>query len=380
MRQRGGSLFLCLVFGAAFLLDRVEANPPETVKPLRTIDSIRKLTYDEARLAPPVQLRLTVVAHLLSGFDGQDHSGGMFFEIPSKEMPQLGEAVEVWGNVTGGFYGPYIIVDQIKRHGKGNIPRPLNFQPDFIQTGLGDNRWMELEGLLVEVQFGESKRAGEGLLVTGENELVIRFRNQHRDFDVKHLNRMVGAWVEIKGTGAPLFNDRRQRIGSDIVCSNHRNVESKEQQKNIPKIALNEIGRWDSRRTRPGLVQTQGIVTLVEGPTSLIAQSGEAGARIRTLNPHGASVGESVVFTGLPETEGYFVGLRYATAEAGVEAEEAKPGEEERPEPSIEPASSADSLSRDQAMQLVRFRGKLMERQGRLLSVQEADQLVPVRL
>lgn len=345
------------------------AVPPETARPLRNVDAIRKLSYEEARMAPPVQIRVTVTSHLEAGFDAQDNTGGMFFQLSNKEMPQLGESVEILGNVTGGFYGPYVIVDQIKSIGQAGQPKQLYFRPDFIQTGLGDNRWMEIEGLLVDINFGESRREGEGLLVTGENELAIRFRNHHRNFDLRRLERMVGSWVKLRGTGAPLFNDSRQRIGSDIICSSEQNLEFIEQQKGIPAVTLNEIGRWDSRRTKPGLVQTSAIVTLIEGPNSLIVQAGEAGARVRTLQPHETQVGQSLIFTGLPRTEGYFVGLRYAQIK-------------EDPEAKVEAISVPDEtpLSRTQAMLMVQLQGRLMERQGKLLSLQQGDQLIPVRL
>ncbi|MEM1441089.1 MAG: sensor histidine kinase [Verrucomicrobiota bacterium] len=349
------------------------AAPPETAKTLRNVDAIRKLTYDEARLAPPVQIRVVVTSHLDSGFDAQDHSGGMFFQWNPKSMPRLGESVEVWGNVTGGFYGPYVIVDSMKSHGSSGPPRPLLFRPDFIQTGLGDNRWMEMEGLLVDVDFPEGKKDGAGLLVTGENELTIRFRTHHREFDLRRLQQAVGSWVKLRGTGAPLFNDRRQRIGSDVMCSRTENIELVEQQRNTPVVALDEIGRWDSRRSKPGLVQTRALVTLVEGPQSLIAQAGEAGARVRTLRPHEAKVGETLVFKGLPQTEGYFVGLRYA------QIAEEEPDEESEAI-AIESVPDEAPMARTLGMQLVTLEGRLVERQGKLLSLQHQDQLIPVRL
>lgn len=342
----------------------------ESVKPLRNIDAIRKLTYEEARLAPPVILKVNVISHLLAGFDGQDHTGGMFFEISPKEIPSLGEIVEIEGNVTGGFYGPYIVVDRIKRAGRANPPKPLYFRPDFIQTGLGDNRWIEIEGLMVDVEFGTSKRSGSGLLVTGENELEIRFRNRTQDFDVNRLKRMVGSWVRLKGSGAPLFNDQRQRIGSDLICSSHRFVDVVQATKKTPTVSLSEIGRWDSRRTTPGLVQTQATITLIEDPRTLIIQQGGTAARVRTLRNHEAEVGQHFSFTGLPDTEGYFVGLRYASYE---------PVDEPELEP-VEAIVDANPVSRDHAMRLVTLEGKLMEKQGRLLSLQDGDELVPVRL
>lgn len=359
----------CWVIGICLMASGSPGALPETAKTLRNVDAIRKLTYEEARLAPPVQIRVTVTSHLDAGFDAQDNSGGMFFQLDQQEMPRLGEAVEVWGNVTGGFYGPYVIVDQIRSHGGTGQPRQLYFRPDFIQTGLGDNRWMEIEGLLVDVDFADGKRKGSGLLVTGENDLTIRFRNHHRDFDLQRLQKVVGTWVKLKGTGAPLFNDRRQRIGSDIICSSAQNVELVENQGDTPVVTLDEIGRWDSRRTKPGLVQTRAVVTLVEGPNSLIAQAGEAAARVRTLRPQEAKVGQSFIFTGLPQTEGYFVGLRYAQIE-------------EDPGPVGEVVAVLDEapMARTLGMQLVVLQGRLMERQGRLLSLQQGDQLIPVRL
>lgn len=362
------SLFLAEGLGALYA--------QETVKPLRSVDEIRKLTYEEARLAPPVLLRVNVISHLLAGFDGQDHTGGIFFEINGDQIPSLGENVEIEGNVTGGFYGPYIVVDRIRKHGRGGQPKPLYFRPDFVQTGLGDNRWIEIEGLLVDVDFGKGKRNGSGLLVTGENELEIRFRNRKDDFDVNRLERWEGSWIRLKGTGAPLFNDQRQRIGTDIICSSHNYVEMVRETKDIPKVSLGEIGRWDTRRATPGLVQTEGIVTLVEGPQSLILQQGESGARVLTLRPHEAKVGDFIRFNGLPDTEGYFVGLRYANLEPEKVSEDSS--EEEPKKPEAFPDSSP--LTRANAMRLVSIEGKLMETQGRLLSMQVGDDLVPVRL
>jgi hypothetical protein len=206
------------------------------------------MTYEESRLSPPVTLRVTVLSHLPDGFDGQDPSGGAFFEYPPDKLPRIGDEIEVAGNVAGGHDGPYIIIDDLKKAGWRQPPKPLNFRPDFVQTGLGDNRWVEIEGLMVDVAFGESKREGTGLLVTGQSDLVIRFRNAHEDFDVAGLEKLVGSWVRLQGSGAPLFNDQRQRIGSDFVSGRSQFVSVIERTVESEPVRLDEIGRWDSRR------------------------------------------------------------------------------------------------------------------------------------
>jgi signal transduction histidine kinase len=212
--------------------------------------------------------------------------------------------------------------------------------------------------------------------VTGENELEIRFRNRRDNFDVNRLESWEGSWVNLKGSGAPLFNDQRQRIGTDIICSSHRFVEVVRETKDIPDISVGEIGRWDTRRTTPGLIRTKGRVTLIEGPQSLILQAKEHGARVQTLRPHEAKVGDFLSFTGLPDTEGYFVGLRYANPET-IEPEK---GEEKVEPETLEIVDEPAPLARTNAMRLVTIQGKLMETQGRLLSLQVEDDLIPVRL
>ena len=94
-------------------------DPPVSVRPLRSIADIRKMTYEESRLAPPVSLRVIVISHHADGFDGQDNSGGLFFEVSDAALATLriGDEITIEGNVTGGFYGPYVIIDQFSKHG-----------------------------------------------------------------------------------------------------------------------------------------------------------------------------------------------------------------------------------------------------------------------
>lgn len=349
----------------------LHADPPVTVRPIRNIAEVRNLSYEQSRTAPPVQFRVTVISHPPAGFDGQDNTGGLFFEIDDERMPDIGEELEISGNVTGGFYGPYVIVDEIVKRGRKNPPRALNFRPDFVQTGVADNRWVEIEGLLVDVNFDEEeKRKGEGLLVTGQSDLSVRFRNEKRDFDVNKLEKAVGSWVKLSGSGAPLFNDQRQRIGSDIICPSHQFVEVIDQSKETETVPLDEIGRWDSRRTRQALVQTEGIVTFVENSQSVIVQSGEHGARVRLLSPENLTVGAPISVLGLPETNGYFVGLHYAKT---VPMEDAEMEE-------LVATPDKTPLSRDNAFQLVTIAGRLIEKGRSLLNLQVEDALVPVSL
>lgn len=360
LRFANSLLFLC--FSAATL---AAYEPPVTTQPLKSVADLRKFSYAELRLAPPVDLKATVIAHLADGFDAQDASGGIFFAYPADQLPPIGEEVAVQGNVTSGFHGPFVVIDAIDKSGNRAPPKPLNFRPDFVQTGLGDNRWVELSGLLVDVRFGDSKRMGQGLLVTGQSDLVIRFRNAYEDFDVDQLESLVGSSVKLLGSGAPLFNDQRQRIGSEFVCPRTNFVSALTRMPGMTSIPLEEVGRYDSRQTRQGLVETAGTVTLVESPSSLIVQAGRYGARVRTLASAPVQVGDSLTLTGLPETEGYFVGLRYTSLTPS-----------ESPVALAAPVADEEPLSHEHAFQVVTLTGRLLEKGRSYINLQVDDALV----
>ena len=93
-------------------------------------------------------------------------------------------------------------------------------------------------------------------------------------------------------------------------------------------------------------------MTLVEDARTLVIQESEHGARVRTLRPHDAKAGETFVLTGLPDTEGYFVGLRYASLAPFEPEEPVATGEGADAAEPTPPLSVADTqpVSRTNAM------------------------------
>ena len=93
----------CLAWWGCLLSSADALDLPVSVEPLRTANEVRLLTYAEARMAPPVLLRVTVISHLPDGFDAQDTTGGLFFDVRAEEIPALGEQVEIRGNRTRAY-------------------------------------------------------------------------------------------------------------------------------------------------------------------------------------------------------------------------------------------------------------------------------------
>ncbi|MEM7697632.1 MAG: sensor histidine kinase [Verrucomicrobiota bacterium] len=286
---------------------------------LTNIGSIRKLSYADAKLSPRVKLEVTVTSHLIAGFDAQDQSGGIFFEW-DRERPGLGDHLRVFGRVTAGLYGPYIVIDSIEKIGKRRMPRPLPFRPNFMSSGLGDNRWVEAEGLLVQVSpVDQSEGHGSGLLVNGDLSIGIRFRRYGTSFDLLRARNQVGKWVTLRGSGAPVFNNLRQRIGAEIICSSNDFIRVIEEPPVGEMLPLDELGRWDTRQERPSLVLTSGVVTWVDGPRQCVIQSGGHGARISWLDDQNIAIGSHISLKGLPAADGFFVGLQYGQSLERVE-------------------------------------------------------------
>lgn len=346
-------------------------DPAPSAETLRSVAEVRALRYEQAKAGPPVELEITVISHLLAGFDGQDETGGLFFD--SADPPPIGERVAVSGNVTGGMYGPYILVDEVRRLGPGHHPEPLPWLPEHLQSGAGDNRWVEVEGLLAEVRISRNGRWGEGTLVAGPAEIGVRFRNHDEPFDAEGLRSLTGALVRIRGSGAPLFNDARQRIGSELICSKLAFIDVVEPAARdaLPLTPLAEIRSWDTRRARPGLVRTRGVVTWVEvdDESRLVIQDDGVGAPVRLRGEVPFAVGDAVEVTGLTESLGFFVGVRSAMLRPASE-----------PLPTPDSVMDDEPVSRDRPFQLVTVAGTLVEKTERFLSVRSGEELVPIHL
>jgi len=338
---------------------------------LQSVEEIRMLRYEDAKAGPPVLLEVTVISHLLPGFDGQDDTGGLYFEFP--KPPPVGTKVLISGNVTGGLYEPYVIVDSWEERGPSPHPVPLILTPDHLQSGEVDNLWVEATGLLMNPEIrSEQNRWAQATLVTSFAELKVRFRNHLSPFLASDLEQLSKARVRLRGSGAPLFNDSKQRIGLELVCPALEFVEVLEpppSPDDLPITHLSEIRSWNYLQSQPGFVRTQGVVTLIdEDKGQLVIQYDNATAPVSTPRFKDATLGSSIEVIGLPTSLGYFVGLHladFSVAESDLPV----------PVAILDPSP----LSRKHPFRLVTIEGRIAEKTGRFISLQtDANTLIPV--
>ncbi|MEM0968248.1 MAG: sensor histidine kinase [Verrucomicrobiota bacterium] len=339
---------------------------------LTTLGDVRELTLEEAKAGPSFHAKVTVISHLLTGFDGQKDGIGLFFQT-NGPPPQVGHEVVVHGNVTAGNYEPYIIADTIEVLGPLPHPPPLRWMPEHLLSGTGDNRWVETEGLLVHVQFSKGNHWGHCRLISGFTDIGVRFRNHHAPFPAKRLRALEGQWIRVQGSGAPLFNDRRQRIGSELICPGIEFVSLVTESPSPPShfTPLQEIGSWNHRQDRTALVRTRGVLTWMNAARQTAVLENEYAASVVHLRSDSPTLplGSVVDVQGTLDPHGFSVGLRYGLLSPSSNTIDLPP-----------PAVPTELLTRENPFRRVQVQGIVAEPTPTSFLLQVQEDLIPVEL
>ncbi len=309
------AVFLSATAGSTF----AQGTGAETVAPLKKVADIRVLSYEEAANAMPVKLRGVVTAHINTGFDFQDQSGGIFVRT-NGEIPPIGTTVTVEGRLSQGEYSPFVDSTLVLEVGTGKMPRPLGLAPEYLLTGAADNHWVQTQGTVVYVQPGDGKRRRYLTLATGTIDLEIRIGNEYADISGTDFDALVGNNLQIEGTCGPLFNDKKQRIGSFVTCPDMKFVKVLTN----PQVSVDtmevtpipQIRSWNQNQRNSkagGVVKTRGYVTTVEGNRELVMQDGKRGMQVKLARKPDFEIepGEAIEATGFPVASGFHVELRY---------------------------------------------------------------------
>ena len=313
---------IAVLITSSILLDTGVSQEQPAPALLKKIADVRALSYDDAATAIPVKLNGVVTAHISSGFDFQDQTGGIFVRTTG-EIPDIGSAVSVEGRLSQVSYSPFVDATLVEKKGPGKMPRPLFLAPEYLLTGAADNHWVETRGTVVSVQPQKGIKRRYLTLATGTVDLEIRIGNEYSDLSASDLDGLVGNNVRFEGTCGPLFNDKKQRIGSFVTCPEMKFVEvlTKPQISvdTIETTPIPQIRSWDQnqRPGKAGIVKTRGYVTAVEGSRTMVIQDGTRGMQIKLAKTPDFEIkpGDGVMATGFPVASGFHVELRYGSVE-----------------------------------------------------------------
>jgi signal transduction histidine kinase/DNA-binding response OmpR family regulator len=276
---------------------------------LTSTAAIHALTAQEALRSLPVKLRAVVTYHEANGNTFvQDHTGGIFLWYSDRGALSFaaGDLVEVSGVTASGDFAPIVSNGEIRRLGKGDMPKPRPASLEDLFTGREDSNWVQAEGYVTAV------RAGGGTVGVTVAEGVRTFVAWVSD-RARPASDLMYARVRLEGVCATRFNDRGQLIGIQLMVPSWRYVTILEpaaaNAADLPRIPIANLMQY-SREERHR-ARVRGAVTLVDADGAYV-EDAAAGLRVEAALTAGIRPGDEVEAVGIPLAGPYSPVLQHA--------------------------------------------------------------------
>jgi signal transduction histidine kinase len=284
-----------------------ESIAMDKASPVTQIRQIHSLAKNRPGAVFPVRVR-GVITYLDLGLDDfylQDGPDSIIVrnQLSAGLCPflkQEGMYVELDGS-TDGRNPPAVVPGTfVTVLGKGRMPEPRRHSRDYLMTGKDDTRWVEIEGVVREVE--EHRMV---LVVTGGQVTVLI-----NETDKRSQNRLLGSRVRVCGVCSPVLNDRDQRLGIRLLVPSVEQIEvvnaAPEDPFAMATVPIHQIMRsdWGGGGLSIQFVKTAGVVTYKE-PRSMFVQDGPAGLRVFPRNDSAVEPGDHVEVIGLAEPDGF---------------------------------------------------------------------------
>jgi diguanylate cyclase (GGDEF)-like protein len=242
---------------------------------LTTAAAVHNLTPAEAGRQFPVHLRAAVCVVCFTGWHGffvSDGATGIFVEtrdqIPLTAAIRPGTLLEIEGVTGPGEYAPIVDHSSLRILGKGSIPPARPVSLDRLSTGVEDGQWVSFEGTVRSVGLRDSMRVL--LIASGRMQVeVMTAPESGKDFA-----RFVNARVRVQGTVGPVFNQRRQLVGTNVYTPSLDNIRILEPAPadpfSIPLKPVRSVFEYTPGAGTDQLVRIRGVVAARWGQTVFI--------------------------------------------------------------------------------------------------------------
>jgi signal transduction histidine kinase len=365
-------------------LTRVEmdAEPPGRPPPPVNIDQVQAMSLEDANRRSQVRIRGVVTGSSRSDHwvSLQDDTRGIFVDLSamSNSFPARTELWEVVGRTARGNFAPIVVAEEMTRRGQGRMPEPARPTWNELANGSMDVQWVELRGLVSEVQTNRlTLLMPEGALWFGPTLSRATLYVAMENYFEPELAGYLQAVVRIRGT---LFANwiaatREVQFGSLIMRNATIRVDTPAplDPLNAPMKTVHGLLRFDAQATafRPVKVRAQ---VLYADARRIFAMDERSGLRILAAEDQELQPGDLIEAVGYPEISGPSPVLREAFVR--------KTGTAQLPEPEFlaEPERAYKGLDST----LVSVRGKLMgkhsEQDSQVLEIQSHGQLFVARV
>lgn len=371
------SLFLLalLAFPGAprvFAADVIPTLPAASVPVVTTVAAAAALWPDLIDETTPVVIEGVVTGTMPSGaFRLHDGEAGIYIRRTTEGQALTpGDRVRVSGVLRKGGFSPWITPHHVVTLGRGEFPAAESATFPLLASGVADNQWLEVEGVVRAVERLETRDfVMLDLAMTGGNLRV--FVNDDGTSAYDHL---VDAAVRLRGVAAVNVNKHGHvveptfRVPSlaeiKIVQAAQSDVFAR------PLVPIHGLMKTIQSTRYPHRVRTRGVVTRRLSPTRLFVRDGGLGLKVETAAPTDFAPGDVIEVAGYPVMVEGLEALQFSVCREVDSA----------PAPEPVKATVADLLQGSHNADLVRLRARLVDwvvaGQNVTLVFQSGDHLV----
>jgi diguanylate cyclase (GGDEF)-like protein len=288
--------------------------------PLDTVHAIHSLTKADARAGLPVAFEATVTYYNRSDVDLFVQDGGEAIYVETKPNEDLvpGDRVFVRGKTRDSFT-PDVLSDSITMLHHGAPPDPV--EADFEQLIRAQRDCMRVVVRAKvrsadTVNFGQMHGIYLKLLMDGGyiDATVV-------EADVRRLNELLDADVEVTGVVSGKFDSKMQLIGILLEVSSLDDVKiltrAQTSPDSLPITPMKEVLSSSFVHDLTRRVRVQGTITYYQPGSAAVLQNGSESLWILTRTSAPMRIGDVAVATGFPDAREGFLELSDAEVQDG---------------------------------------------------------------
>lgn len=294
------------VLQPAFKADAFQNSPTnETELPVLTAAvEVHRLKREAAQRGYPVRIRgiVTSVLPEHQAFTIQDSSRGLYvidFSSSRPAPPQPGEFLEVEGATDPSLFAPVVNATAVRGLGAGFFPEPARPTWDQLANGSMDAQYVELQGMVTDVQTNRVTLRTEGGIIQVEVRLAGGAQTDFSQYE--------NALIRVRGALFASWDYVTHQVKSGEVGIYGASLSLDEPPPkdlfSTPAKSVPELRLFDPQASVFQRVKVAGQIVFVRGHECFLMQ-GEHGIRFVTRDATALHPGDLVKVVGFPDVFG----------------------------------------------------------------------------
>ncbi|MBL9213083.1 MAG: hypothetical protein JNL92_21655 [Opitutaceae bacterium] len=287
------------------------AEPPAPITTVAEASALwPTLTTDDR----PVQIEGVVTGTMPNGAF-RLHDGNLGIYVSRSEAGQKltpGDRVRVAGTLRPGGFSPWILPHVLTPLGRGVFPDPQPASYSLLASGVADNQWLEIEGVVRAVDVSTARDfVILDLGMSGGNLRVLVNYSAHPEFST-----LVDAEVRMRGLAAVNVNKHGHVVEPTFRVPSFTEITvirpAPAGAFDSPRVPVAGMmrpipGVWQRHRVRIG-----GVVTRRISETMFFLRDGQLGLKVETKQPVAVRPGDVIETAGFPTMEEGLAVLQHA--------------------------------------------------------------------